>query len=164
MHSTRDRRASMPRWYSRYTLQTIWANGFQECCDLRKEVLDWKTNPHEPLSTDPNPPMRWRWASEFGAPPAPPFTVMLPREVPPERRRAIAPKRVIHGKLGRLPEDWMVRQAETMHNPYPNVATRIALEVESEAPAGLVQDAANLVPGQHWRINLTPAPGEVSPA
>ncbi len=151
-------RAALPRWYSRYALQTIWANGFQEVCDLRKEVLDWKTNPHEPSPTDPNPPMRWRWASEFGAPPAPPFTVMLPREVPPERRRVVAPQRVIHGKLGRLPDDWMVRQAETMPNPYPNIATRIALEVESDAPAGLVADVANLLRDNPSVATISPPP------
>jgi len=138
-------RVALPRWYSRYAPQTIWANGFQEACDLRKEVLDWKTNPHESSGSDPNPLMRWRWASEFGAPPAPPFTVLLPREVPPERRRVVAPERIIHAKLGRLPGDWLVRQAESMSNPNPNVATRIALEQESDAPAGLIQDAANLL-------------------
>jgi hypothetical protein len=151
-------RVALPRWYSRYAPQTIWANGFQENCDLRKEVLDWKTNPHEPSRTDPNPPMRWRWASEFGAPPAPPFTVLLPREIPPERRRVMAPQRVIHAKLGRLPEDWMVQQAESMPNPNPNVATRIALEVESAAPAGLVTDAANLVRDDATVTTIAPPP------
>jgi len=139
MVTDRSWRVAVPRWYSRYAPQMLWASGFQETCDLRKVAPEWNSNPTETGG------IRWRWASEFGVPPVEPFTILLPREIPYERRRAMAPARVIHSKLASLPEDWLVRQAETMSNPNPNIATRMSLAVEAEAPAGLVSGAENLL-------------------
>ncbi len=131
--------AAVPRWYSRYAPQMLWASGFQETFDLRKEAVDWATN----FGATGN--IRWGWAAEYGAPPDPPYVHLLPREVPYQRQRVIAPVRATYAKRGELPPDWVVRQAESMANPNPNVMTRMHLAEEMDLPAGAITGPGNLL-------------------
>jgi hypothetical protein len=128
--------AAVPRWYSRYAPQMLWASGFQETIDLRKQVPDWTTSFAETKD------IRWGWAAEYGNAP---YLGMLPREVPYQRQRVFTPARVIYAKSGELPADWAVQQAETMSNPNPNIITRMSLSVETDLPAGAVSGPQNLL-------------------
>ena len=148
-------RTALPRWYSRYAPQMLWASGFQETFDLRREVADWTTN-----FTETPEKMRWGWAAEYGTPPDPPYVYMLPREIPYLRQTPAAPAKVLYVRLGSLPPDWVAREAAEHANP--NVVNRMALAQERELPAGAVTGPDNLLRDDSMLTTLAPQPAGVS--